>query len=53
MAAAANQNSRQQELKSRLYDKGLSEKTMPSVHRPQEALANTPATIKAKLKNIP
>ena len=36
------------ELKSRLYDNGLSEKTMPSVHRPNAPLEGTPS-IKAKL----
>lgn len=37
------------ELKSRLYDKGLSEKTMPSVTRPNLPSEGT-TSIKAKLK---
>lgn len=36
------------ELKSRLYDNGLSEKTMPSVQRPNAPLEGTPS-IKAKM----
>jgi hypothetical protein len=37
------------ELKSRLYDKGLSEKTMPSVQRPNQPIEGGGPPIRAKM----